>query len=261
MTDPSQRFSYLSNPAATIVGPRGFQVDVAIVERAVHRTRLLVKKLSDFEIDVFALLGMRNLSSFVGEVFAAAMILEAPTVFRKNPHQDGYPDLLLMDKAGLREWTRLQTRTREKTPFSPFATGGFEVKATCGSVPTPAACQKKGFEKPDLGDQRIGSMTGYDWKAHHRETNYLFGLVWDFIERCPTIVAVFYNSNLTENDWGKIIQPTDGGGRTTSVSIMTRDGVRAMYEGWLLVLNDASYGAFFDKKNRGDLFASAITVE
>ncbi|TXT39170.1 MAG: hypothetical protein FD138_153 [Planctomycetota bacterium] len=258
MTDPSQQFSYVTNPIATITGPRGFQVDVAIVERAVHRTRSLVKKLAAFEIDVFALLGMRNLSSFVGEVFAAAMILEAPAIFRKNPHQDGYPDLLLMDEAGLNEWTRLQTRTREKMPFSGFATGGFEVKATCGSVPTPVQCQKKGYEKPDIGDQRLGLLSGYDWKAHHRETNSLFGIFWDFIHRCPTIVAIFYSANLTENDWGKIIQPKEGGGRTTSVSIMTRRGVQKMYDGWLLMLNDTSYGAFFDKKNQGNHFASAM---
>lgn len=265
MTDPSRKFSYLSNPAATIAGPRGFSVDVAVVERAVHRTRSLVKKLSDFEIDVFTLLGMRNLSSFVGEVFAAAMILEAPSFFRKNPHQDGYPDLLLMDEVGLNEWVRLQARTREKIPFSPFITGGFEVKATCGSVPTPAECQKKGFEKPDIGDQRLELLAGYDWKAHHRETNFLFGIFWDFIDRCPTIVAVFYCSHLTEIDWGKIIQPTDGGGRTTSVSIMTRQGVRKMYDGWLLALDDKSYGAFVlrQKESRRSIrnsYAQAVTA-
>ncbi len=258
MTDPAQQFSYVCNPVATIIGPRSVSVDTTIVERAVHRTRTLIKKLSEFEIDVFALLGMRNLSSFVGEVFAAAMIQEAPHLFRKNPHQDGYPDLLLMDEDGSKEWARLSHQAREKTPFSPFTTGGFEVKATCGSVPTPAACRKKGFDKPDLGDQRVGLLTGYDWKAHHRETNYLFGISWDFIDRCPTIVAVFYSSQLTENDWGKIIQPKDGGGRTTSVSIMSREGVRKMYDGWLLVLDVGAYAAFFDKRNRGTRLESSI---
>lgn len=169
MTDSAQRYSYLCNPTAAVLGPRGVSIDTVIVERAVHRTRTIVKKLSEFELDVFSLLGMRNLSSFVGEVFAAAMILEAPQMFRKNPHQDGYPDLLLMDQEGSKEWARLFHQTREKTPFSPFATGGFEVKSTCGSVPSPADCRKKGFEKPDLGDQRVDLLTGYDWKAHHRD--------------------------------------------------------------------------------------------
>jgi len=60
-----------------------------------------------FEVDVFALLGMRNLSAFIGELFAAAIILEHSELFRKNPHQDGYPDLVLLDRAGVTEWARL----------------------------------------------------------------------------------------------------------------------------------------------------------
>lgn len=223
-----------------------------------HRTRALIDQLSRFEVDVFALLGMRNLSAFVGEVFAAAMILEHPEFFKKNPHQDGYPDLLLLDDVGSAEWNKLANRVRDKAPFSPYATGGFEVKATCGAVPTPAQCSKRGFVKPDIGDQRVKALTGYDWKAHHRETNRLFGLVWDFIDGCPAIAAVFYRNDLTENDWGKIVQPRDGGGRTTSVSIMTREGVRKMYNGWVVVIDSEPYARFFDSRNGGRLLSEAV---
>ncbi len=252
------KFDYVTNPNASIVGPRGYALQPYEIEKAVHRTRAIVDKLAGFEVNVFEILGMRNLSAFVGEVFAAAMILEHPEILRKNPHQDGYPDLLLMDDDGSAEWEALSKRLREKGPFSPFPTGGFEVKATCGSVPTPAVCLKRGFDKPDIGDQRIHVATGYDWKAHHRETNHLFGIYWDFIEGCPTIAAVFYRADLVEDDWGKIVQPKEGGGRTTSVSIMTRDGVKKMYEGWVTVINSPSYAAFFDKRNKGKLMASAI---
>ena len=185
----------------------------------------------------------------VGEVFAAAMILEHEHLFMKNPHQDGYPDLLLLDSAGIKEWKRLAKQLREKAPFSPFKTGGFEVKATCGSVPSPVQCLKRGREKPGMGDQRIDLLTSYDWKAHHQETNHLFGLFWDFIDGCPTIAAVFYSSILSNKDWGTIIQPKEGGGRTTSVSIMTRDGVRKMYQGWVTFLAHKSYATFFDLRN------------
>ncbi|MBI5170535.1 MAG: bsaAI [Candidatus Eisenbacteria bacterium] len=201
---------------------------------------------------------MRNLSAFVGEVFAAAMILEHSDLLRKNPHQDGYPDLLVMDAEGAREWARLSGRLREKAPFSPFGPGGFEVKATCGAVPTPAQCIARGFPKPDMGDQRVHCLTAYDWKAHHRETNRLFGLVWDFIDGSPAIVAVFYRSDLQEADWGRIVQPREGGGRTTSVSIMTRDGVRKMYEGWVVLLNSRPYAKFFDERNGGRLLEGAL---
>jgi hypothetical protein len=254
----TRRIEYVTNPHARIVGPRRFSLGVAGVERAVHRTHQLIGQLVAFEVDIFALLGMRNLSAFIGELFAAAMILEHSDVFRKNPHQDGYPDLLLLDRAGLAEWARLAGRLRDKAPFSPFASGGFEVKATCGAVPTPAACQRRGFEKPDMGDQRVALLTGYDWKAHHRETNHLFGLFWDFIDRVPAIAAVFYSNALAEADWGRIVQPRTGGGRTTSVSIMTRAGVRKMYDGWVTVINSSPYARFFDARNGSAAMAEAM---
>jgi hypothetical protein len=62
---------------------------------------------------------------------------------------DGYPDLLLLDKFGKPLWESLASRLREKKPFSPFATGGIEIKATVGSVPTPEDLAKKKMTKPD----------------------------------------------------------------------------------------------------------------
>lgn len=256
----ANQIKYIANPGATVHGPRGFSLGSHEIEKAVHRTRSIILKLSQFEVDVFALLGMRNLSAFVGEIFAAAMILEHPDMLQKNPHQDGYPDLLVLDDKGSKEWKRLADRVREKAPFSPFPTGGFEVKATCGAVPTPAACLKRGFPKPDMGDQRVHALMGYDWKAHHRETNHLFGLFWDFVDGCPTIVAVFYSARLEESDWGKIVQPREGGGRTTSVSIMTRVGVKKMYEGWVTIADSEPYARFFDARNEGNLLMSALSA-
>ena len=250
----STRFEYVTNPRASIVGPRDFSLDVAGVERAVRRTRLLMGQLAAFEIDVFTLLGMRNLSAFVGEAFAAAMILEHPELFQKNPHQDGYPDLLLLDEVGLVAWAGLAQRRRDKAPFSPFETGGFEVKATCGAVPTPAQCQRRGFEKPDMGDQRVSVLKGYDWKAHHQETNHLVGLFWDFIDRVPTIVAVFYSESLVKADW----RFQRGGGRTTSLTVMTPVGVRKMYDGWVIVINSSPYARFFDARNGSAEMAAAL---
>lgn len=254
----ASEIKYITNPAGAVIGPRGYTLEPAEIERAAHRTRAIVDKLANFEVNVFEILGMRNLSAFVGEVFAASMILEHPDLLRKNPHQDGYPDLLLMDNDGEIAWQDLAERLREKGPFSPFPTGGFEVKATCGSVPTPKVCQKRGFEKPGIGDQRIHVATGYDWKAHHRETNHLFGIYWDFIEGCPTIAAIFYRGDLVEEDWGKIVQPKQGGGRTTSVSIMTRDGVKKMYEGWVTIINSDGYASFFDRRNKDNLMSNTI---
>lgn len=106
-----------------------------------------------------------------------------------------------------------------------------------------------------MGDQRVNFLKGYDWKAHHQETNYLMGLFWDFIDGTPHIIGVFYSSQLSTDDWGEIVQPREGGGRTTSVSIMKRHGVAKMSRSWLVMLDDDRYKDFFSRYNRGINFA------
>lgn len=253
---------FLLNPAAQLRGLRDHSFTPQQFVAAVEHCEAKVKQLASVEVEIFAILGMRNLSAFVGELFAAGMIAVTEESFRKNPHQDGYPDLLLMDTHGTRHWGTLAERLRDKAPFSPFRTGGVEVKATCGTVPTDAVCIRRGAPgKPGMGDERIGLLSGYDWKAHHRDTNYLIGIVWDFIGRLPTIVAIFYCTTLDTQDWGAIVQPREGGGRTTSVSIMTRDGVRKMYQSWVCVLNDSRYITFFDRFNNAGLMAAARGIQ
>lgn len=227
-------------------------LDAVRILSAVEKTHEVVDQIEGFDVKISELLGMRNLSAFIGELFVSRFANVYEELFFKNPHQDGYPDLLLMDDNGRRQLENIsaQNGMKKKGPFSPFLNGGIEVKATCGSVPSPEQCSKKGFEKPGLNDQRIELMKGYDWKAHHRETNNLIGLLWDFIGRKPRIVALFFCSDLTEQDWGKIIKPRSGGGRTTSVSIMTRDGVQKMYRNWVLVLNDRRYIDFLNSFNK-----------
>ena len=63
----------------------------------------------------------------------------------------------------------------------------------------------------------------------------------------------FFANNLTIAEWGAIVQPREGGGRTTSVSIMTRAGVRKMYDGCLYVIDDNRYVAFLNRYNDGTL--------
>lgn len=234
------------------------KIDIGIFERALQDTHSVIDKITkDIPIDVFAILGMRNLSAFIGELYAKSLIKMCSGKFVGNPHQDGYPDLLLMNTGGKAAFEKLRQegKLRDKAPFSPFEYGGIEIKATCGSVPTPKECARKGVQKPDMGEERISLLKGYDWKAHHRETNNLIGIFWDFHSGVPHIVGVFFGNDLTENDWGKIVQPKDGGGRTTSVSIMTRQGVNKMYQNWVAIQDDSRYVQFFNEYNRGDLIS------
>ncbi|WP_271085092.1 hypothetical protein [Brevundimonas sp. NIBR11] len=250
MTYSFERKGYLVNTKrGQLRIARDFSMSPDFVWDAVQMSHRLIDQIVAFDIDLFPLLGMRNLSAFIGELFAASVIKVTGDTFLKNPHQDGYPDLLLMDGPGQKHFNTLTNRLRDKAPFSPFSTGGVEIKATCGSVPTPAALMKRGLTKPDIGQQRVKMLVGYDWKAHHQDTNNLMSLFWDFIDGAPRIVAVFYCESLTRDDWGKIVQPKEGGGRTTSVSIMTRAGVRKMFDNWVIMLDDAEYKAFFEKRN------------
>jgi hypothetical protein len=233
-------------------------IDISVFELSLLEVHSVIETITnDIPVDIFSILGMRNLSAFVGELFAKSLSNNSHGRYIGNPHQDGYPDLLLMDEAGrvLYEKIRNQAGLRDKSPFSPFANGGLEIKATCGAVPTPEACKKRGFDKPDMGETRVHCLTGYDWKAHHRETNNLIGIFWDFLEGKPHVMGVFFGNDLSEGDWGKIVQPKEGGGRTTSVSIMTRGGILKMYNNWIAVKNDARYINFFNKHNKNSIIS------
>jgi len=203
-----------------------------------------------FDINIFEVLGMRNLSGMVGEYFAKSVQRFANNGLQSNLHQDGYPDLLLTNTPErLAYFNTLYTEVdgkkypKDKALFSPFLYGGVEVKSTCGSTP-PASKTPK----PLIGEQRIAIVNSFDWKAHHRETNNLLAIFWDFINEVPTVAACFYRNDLVINDWGKIVQPKENGGRTTSVSIMNSDGISKMCGGWLAVIDRPEYINAFSKK-------------
>lgn len=216
---------------------------------AINLTHDQIDEMYSVDLDIAQVLGMRNLSAFIGELYASAAAKCDEIQFVRNPHQDGYPDLLFMDSKGKALWRSLSTKLNDKSPFSPFATGGIEVKATCGAIRTPEWFRARNTERPALGQTRGEHLTGHDWKAHHRDTNNLVGLVWDFINTRPRIVAAFYSSSLTIDDWGKLVKPKEGGGKTTSVSIMASSGLAKMHAGWLAVLKEGPYRAYFNKRH------------
>lgn len=84
------------------------------------------------DIPIFILLGLRNLSSLVGEIFASELYrLQKERLF-PNPNQDGYPDLLALTPEGKQYVAERERRgeTSEKRFWSPYPYGGVEVKAT-----------------------------------------------------------------------------------------------------------------------------------
>lgn len=205
--------------------------------------RSLDEQTRAFDINIFEAMGMRNLSGIVGEYLGKSIQRFSNGNLHSNLHQDGYPDLLLTNTPDrLNYFNTLYTVVngkkypRDKALFSPYLHGGIEVKATCGDTPSASI-----VPKPLIGEQRINLVKKFEWKAHHRETNNLIGILWDFLDEVPTIVAAFYRNDLTVDDWGRIVQPTEGGGRTTSVSIMSHSGILKMCQGWIAVINDDDY--------------------
>jgi hypothetical protein len=227
-------------PAAALVYTKdssiSWNLDAKLIEQAAHKANLAIELIDDLasgnDIPIFTLLGLRNLSSFIGEIFASEVFRLLNDKLRPNPNQDGYPDLLAYTpegKAYIEERER-KGETSVKKFWSPYPYGGIEVKATCGNVES-ASVQPK----PKIGESRIPSLVDADWKAHHRDTNNLLSIYWDFLDGIPTVLASFYRNDLTMNDWGKIVGPKEGGGRVTSVSTMNRTGVKRMGAGWVLL--------------------------
>lgn len=242
----NEMYNYIVNESANIIYNGEVILTKGQIVEAVLTTNANLKKLSDITnesgVQVFEALGMRNLSGFIGEFFVSSLEMVSNQDLAKNPHQDGYPDLLLIKEEAQEYFDSIvdvvdgKLYPKEKSLFSPFKYGGLEVKATCGSTPSA-----KVLPKPLIGEQRVHILTGFDWKAHHRETNNLISIYWDFLHGLPTICAVFYRNDLTENDWGKIVQPKEDGGRTTSVSIMNSGGVKKMCENWIAVIDNEDY--------------------
>ena len=239
--------NYILNPNVVISHKGESVLTPQEVAEAMNFANNALKELSEttmrFDINIFETLGMRNLSGMIGEYFARSIQKIADGKLESNLHQDGYPDLLLVNTPQKKAYfDKLYTISKgrrypiDKEHFSPFKYGGIEVKATCGSTP-PASK----VPKPLIGEQRVSLINSFDWKAHHRTTNHLLGVLWDFIDGLPTYVAAFYQDNLVINDWGNIIQPREGGGRTTSVSIMNSQGIKKMCNQWVAILDDSAY--------------------
>ncbi len=215
-------------------------IKVRNIKEAINEFDRIMESFDKTEIPIAQILGLRNLSAFIGEVFNLAIARKSENLLIQNPHQDGYPGLLVMDKDGEATFNNLASRIKEKEPFSPFLQGGIEVKATCGDIKSAKWFSENNLIKCSLGDERVDFVTNYNWKAHHRETNNLMGLIWDFIDNKPRIVLISYSSNLSINDWGKTVVPKKNS-RTTSVSIMNKDGISKMISGRICMLRKPSY--------------------
>ncbi|WP_267248829.1 hypothetical protein [Yersinia sp. Marseille-Q5920] len=196
----------------------GFFVNQNDVLRAVQQTNI---SLGNLPSTLFNSIDYKTTSAMIGSVYCDALARITNSIV--NPIEKGHPDIL--PKSAL-------NASEEQLRNYPQ---GLEIKCTVGNITTGANLR--------AGQNRIDSIIGLTWQAHHQEVEALMGLVWDFVDSgktffYPSITAVFYSNELNSGDWGAISGTT---GRNTKVSGMLSSGKRKMAEGWIAVLDNPKY--------------------
>lgn len=196
----------------------GFKVDTQHLLESVESTN---ETLASLPSNLFKAIDYKTTSAMIGAVFCQNVADSTDAIV--NPIEKGHPDII--PKAGM----HCDEKTLKAYPE------GLEVKCTIGNIRTGANLR--------AGQERIGSLTGLTWQAHHREVRELLGLVWDFVNfgdnfNFPVITGAFYTADLLEDDWGEISGTT---GRNTKVTGMRSSGKHKMGAGWVLLLNNDQY--------------------
>lgn len=188
-------------------------------------------------INIFDAIDFRMLSGMLGEALITIINKSNPNL-EKNPHIDGYPDLVdvsSIDNLSFFSSPFISDTIRSR--FNNYKFGGIEIKNTFGV--------KSSGRKLEKGDTRLGNINKkLDWKAHHTNTNYLLGIFSDFIDGTPQIVAAFYSDKLTSLDW-KTKQNPKIDSAMTSFSTIERTGWEKMKSNMLICIDKQEYLDFF----------------
>jgi len=57
-------------------------------KKAVKKADETITRIDEFEVDIFSILGMRNLSAFIGEVFASSLTAVSDELLVRNPQRN-----------------------------------------------------------------------------------------------------------------------------------------------------------------------------
>lgn len=197
----------------------GFDIDSKNILDAVKATNAV---LETFPNSLYSSIDFKTLGAMIGSILCRqiAVVTEGAVV---NPIEKGHPDLI--PGSGIDSTEAILRNYPE----------GLEVKGTIGNVAKGANLK--------AGQQRIQSITGITWQAHHSEVNNLLGIIWDFANHknnfnYPAITGAFFSEELTQEDWGAI-SGTEG--RNTKVTGMTQSGKHKMGKGWVLIYNNEQH--------------------
>lgn len=225
-----------------------------ILEVVVEANNYLVQLSHLFhkmDFDLFQVLGQRNISGVVGEIFSR-FFSKKFTDFKNNPHPDGRPDILHLGTEEVIEYYKNECFQQVngrfipiKSKLSPFPYEGIEVKCTIGNPKTNYKfllnndIGKKEFE---LGIPRINYIHELNWWAHHTHSRSLLGLYYDYYSQennSPQILAVFY-STLDVTDWACVSLGSAKSKKTSNTSL-NKLGRTKMKQNCLVMIDNPDY--------------------
>lgn len=231
------------------------KISVDTIIQCINATNLYINELVELfgslNFDLFEVLGQRNLSGVIGEIFSRFFCQHYKN-FVVNPHPDGRPDILnLNKKEALKHYQNncfinmSGKLIPKKSELAPFKFSGIEVKCTVGS---PTATYKKdlladtGKRNFELGMSRIKYLSGFNFWAHHRHSTNMICLYYDYFQSAkyrPQILGLFY-VNLDKEDWHVVSLGSDSGKKTSNTSLNTK-GLNKLYNGLITIVNNQDY--------------------
>jgi hypothetical protein len=227
------------------------------VIHAVGKTNQYLNQISqyfiDLDIEIFHILGQRNISGFIGEVFSKFLEKEVVDL-KSNPHQDGRPDLINLSTIESKDFfsTSFVNENHNnpiKKNFTPYPFGGVEVKCSIGDfrpmkreVKSKILQKKYGVDNVDIKIPRIEFFSGINYWAHHQNCSNLLGLYYDYYEKSkfnPQIISVFY-ATLERDDWYDLSIGKEGSKKTSNTSLRP-SGKDKIKRGMMSIIDDELY--------------------
>lgn len=208
----------------------GFQVSHNEILESVNSLNSFLETLPP---NLYHSIDFKTTGALIGAVFCTKLVenIQGSVV---NPIEKGHPDIIPTSGLGSSE------EILRNYPQ------GLEIKGTIGNLKTGSNLK--------AGEIRISKISGITWQAHHREVNYLLGIVWDFVNgkdgfNFPAITGAFFSDKLTPDDWGEISGTT---GRNTKVTGMRKSGKIKLGEGWILL---------YDNKPHIDRYSKLLNID
>ena len=226
---------------------------VKAMVNANHYLDSLESLFDKLNFEIYETLGQRNLSGFVGEIFARFLANEVDEL-AANPHADGRPDLIdissEISKTYLTEHCLVASSNGEIMPvrsnLAPYKYGGIEVKTSIGN---PKSGYKKqlmadrGLSGFSVGEPRVDYLASITYWGHHTSCSNLVGLYYDYFcpdDRIPQILAAMHSELDPNSDWHAVSIGKKGSKKTSNTSL-TAAGKSKLFNGIIAHIDSDRY--------------------